>query len=188
MPPDHHRNRLEKTADTEQRLQRFLLLYNANYHRMYLFARTLVPSEACVEDILQEVSLALWRKFDLFKPDTNFLAWAFRMIRIEVLEWQRKKSRERMFFDDEFLNHVAERMTQQPEEQSNRRYEALVECVKKLSPRMSELLRRRYFKHAEISEIAAQTQQSVEAVYQQLYRLRSMLRSCVSEKLDLLEQ
>lgn len=174
--------------DAEKRLQRFLLQYNAHYHRMYLFVKTLLPTEGHAEDILQEVSLSLWKKFDQFQPGTDFLAWAFRMIRIEILEWRRKKSRERVLFDDEFLDTIAEKVSEQSENVTTLRYDALIECVKKLSPKMKKLVQNRYFKQLEITEIAALSNRSVEAIYQQLYRLRSALRICVVDRAGKMER
>ena len=181
MSPD------QQYDDLEKKLQCFLVLYNANHQRMYLFAKSLLPMEEHVKDILQEVSLALWKKFDHFEFGTDFLSWAFRMIRIEVLEWRRKQSRERMLFDDEFLETVADRMSQQSQTTNDGRYHALLECVKKLTPKMRELLRSRYFKNHDASTIASESNRSIESVYQQLYRMRTSLQDCVSRKLKLVE-
>lgn len=168
----------------EQRLQQFLSLYNGHYRQLYFFAKTLVPTEGHAEDVLQEASLAMWKKFVHFKKDTNFLAWACQIIRIEVAYWYRKKKRERIFFEEELVNVIAERWIQREWENTSSQQDALLECVKKLTPRLKKLLQDRYFNNMKPDKIAEQSRQRLDAVYQQLCRLRRFLRVCIVEKLN----
>ena len=52
----------------EEKIRLFLSLYKDAYRRMYLFTKTLLPMNNEVDDILQDVSLLLWKKFSSFRP------------------------------------------------------------------------------------------------------------------------
>lgn len=173
----------ERSDADEERLLRFLSLYNAYYKRMYLFAKTLMPVADDVDDIMQEASLTLWKKFPNFRIDTDFMAWAFSIIRIEVLRWQRKKALERKQYDEEFINAVAGKLMVRDEKDWDLRYDALVACTNRLTPRMRNLVLDRYFKKQSIKVIAERAQKSMDVVYQRLSRVRAFLKNCVTEKL-----
>ena len=177
---------LEATAnqplEDEGQLLRFLNLYNAHYRQMYVFARTLLPHGNDVDDIMQEASLTLWRKFSTFQPNTNFSAWAYKVIRIEVLRLFQQKKRERYLFDEEFIDIVATKFLSESNDSIQDRYNALLECVKGLSSRMQELISDRYFRNRSVAEIAATNGLSEDTVYQQLSRVRKTLRTCVLKK------
>lgn len=63
--------------------------------RIYAYIRTLVFNRSDAEDLLQEVAAVLWRKIDEFEPGTRFDQWAFSVARNKVLNFQKKKGRDR---------------------------------------------------------------------------------------------
>lgn len=182
---------LEKNSASsaeDERLLRFLSQYNAHYRYMYLYAKTLFPSENDADDLVQEASLILWKKFDDFQPGSNFTAWAFQIIRIVVMRRRKQIARERHYFSEEFLNTVADSLEIRPEDDFDLRYESLSECLKTLSPKMRQLVFDKYFEGKKIIDISKRIRCNVEAVYQQLSRIRKTLRNCVNEKMIKLEE
>ena len=167
----------------EVQMRHFLSMYNANYRRMYLFAKSLLPTGNDAEDIIQEVSIALWKKFSMFREKDDFLAWAFGMIRIEVLRRKRKGALRDRVFSEDFYNTVAKSLEKNTAEIDNR-YKFLLECHEKLPARMRELITQRYFQNIDVFEIAKRLQASIEVVYQRLSRTRARLRACVEKKIS----
>ena len=56
------------------------------------FVASLLPDWEGVDDVMQEASLVMWRKFDQFDPvraGSNFVDWAFMIARYEVLMYRR---------------------------------------------------------------------------------------------------
>ena len=62
-------------AERTELLVRLLSRYQEDLFR-YIF--TLLPHEEDARDVLQETSVALYRKFAEYDPATPFLAWAYR--------------------------------------------------------------------------------------------------------------
>ena len=44
----------------------FMRLFSANQRRIYGFVAAMIPRTADVDDVFQEVSMSLWRKFEDF--------------------------------------------------------------------------------------------------------------------------
>lgn len=61
---------------------------------------------------MQEISLALWKKFSQFNPDTEFLKWAYVVARYELLMFRRRKARDRHIFHEDLLELLAEEYTE----------------------------------------------------------------------------
>lgn len=168
----------------EERLALFLRLYNANFRRMYIYAKMLLPDEEHVEDVLQEVSLSLWKKFSEFRSESNFAHWASGMIRVEILRWRSRQSREFLHWNEDYFVALAERSAQRDDAEVKERYEALIRCTDKLPAKMRNLIVQRYFHKKSIAQIAEQTRKSADAIYQQLSRARGLLKKCVEKSME----
>jgi RNA polymerase sigma-70 factor (ECF subfamily) len=51
------------------------------FDSVYRFALRLTRSEADAQDLVQEAYLKAFRSFHTFRPDTNFRAWIFRILK-----------------------------------------------------------------------------------------------------------
>ncbi len=165
-------------------LPQFLHLYNSNYRRMFLYAKTLIPTGENVEDVLQEASLAMWTKFPRFRQDSDFLAWAFGMIRIEILRLKRRNWKNPVYFDEEYLELVGQNLAEKNAEEIDLKLVTLQDCSQKLPPKFRQLILDRYFEKLDINDIARKTKKTVAAVYQLLSRARMLLKDCVSQKMQ----
>src|SRR5262245_8265994 len=83
------------------REEQFLQLFLANERRIYAFILALVPVWSDADDLLQETSAVLWRKLDEFQPGSDFVAWALKIARFEVLNYRKRQSRDRGLFSDQ---------------------------------------------------------------------------------------
>src|SRR4051812_23964504 len=77
-------------------VESFLRLWEAHRRRVFHFILALLPAVQDAEDVLQETSIVLWRKFGEFEPGTNFLSWAHKVAHFEVLRHRRKGGRHQL--------------------------------------------------------------------------------------------
>src|SRR5262245_42398981 len=91
----------------------FLRLFLQNERRLYAYILTLLPNRADADDLLQEVSLVLWGKFDEQSPPDDFAAWGCRIAYFKVLDFYKKGRRSRVLFSQEVLERLAETAAEQ---------------------------------------------------------------------------
>jgi RNA polymerase sigma-70 factor (ECF subfamily) len=162
--------------------EQFIELYTTYESRLRGYVLSLVPRWSDAEEISQRCSLILWKKFDQFEAGTNFYAWACQIARLEVKEFRRRSTRERIVFSDEFVDAVAEEaVTLQAE--LPERLNALQKCVEKLSKDHRELLRLRYDERRSVGSVAQVVGRPIEGVYKALSRIRQALHQCINAAL-----
>ncbi len=144
----------------------------------------LLPHCDDAEDVLQEVSLILWEKFDERNPPDDFVSWACHVAYLHVLEHRRKRRRQRVIFSDKMLERVAEAgVVRAAELRLDERLETLASCIGKLDRRDRDLLAERYKEGATARSAAERLGRSLEAVYKALARVRRLLHDCVGRTL-----
>ena len=77
------------------------------YHRdveRYVFS--MLPRPADASEVVQEVSVRLWEKWDSYDQDRPFLPWAMRFAYLQVLKWRQGKAREKLIFSDDLLSQI----------------------------------------------------------------------------------
>ena len=62
--------------ESSDRHELYLRLLTKYERRLRLYVQTLVPMRADVDDILQDTTILLWKKFEEFDSDRSFLTWA----------------------------------------------------------------------------------------------------------------
>jgi RNA polymerase sigma-70 factor (ECF subfamily) len=134
------------------------------------------------EDVLQDVSVALWKKLETYQADRPFAAWALGIARNEILHARRDTARCRLVFDDELLEKAAQRYeTLEPELQ--RRRVALRTCVQKMPEHYRSIVDQRYLEALSITDVARRLGKSVGAAQMLLSRARKALADCASRVL-----
>ena len=156
----------------------FIELLTLHQHRILMFILSLVRNQSDAEELLQETSLVLWNKFDEFEQGTSFKAWAFRVAYLKVLKYWEKRKDDRLRFDQEFLERVAE-MASKTSDTACRQEEALARCLEKLPVKDLDLIRFRYQRGGTVKTAAEKLERSKQAVYQALTRIRQKLHDCV---------
>jgi RNA polymerase sigma-70 factor (ECF subfamily) len=160
----------------------FLRHFTANEAAIRAFVRRLVPARADADDIMQEVSVVLWEKFEAFRGDGNFRAWAFGVARFEVLAWLRDKGRDRLVLSEKIVELFgAEAETHEP--RLERQREALERCLGEVAPEQRDLLMRAYEPRVRIAALAKESGRSEPGFYQWLYRVRKVLLDCIRRNL-----
>jgi RNA polymerase sigma-70 factor (ECF subfamily) len=142
--------------------RRFLPLFLQNERRLYAYILSLLPHRADADDLLQDVSLVMWDKFDAEHPPTDFIAWGCRIAYFKTLDFRKKRQRSRVRFSQAMLERIAESGVEQAVAlQLDERREALYACIDKLSTRDRDLLKQRFAEGATTASTAGQVGRSV---------------------------
>jgi RNA polymerase sigma-70 factor, ECF subfamily len=163
-------------------VQEFMKLFVPNQRHLRTYIRALLPGSPDVDDVFQETSVLLWRKFSEFKPGTNFTAWSFRVAHFVVLNARAKRRRSRVTFDQGLVELLAGEMSAMAPE-LDARAEALNRCLRKLSPTDRDLLRRRYERGATIKSIAQTVGRPIQGLYKAMQRIHDALFNCIQNRL-----
>jgi len=146
----------------------------------YLFS--MIPRQADAAEVLQDVSVLLWKKWDQYDADRPFIPWAIRFAYLEVLKWRQKQAREKLVFSDALVEQLNTRFDDHcPLNEA--RTKALENCLSKLGDQERKWISMRYGRHGAIREEARKSGISMHKLYYALEKIRSTLLNCVTESM-----
>lgn len=160
----------------------FLRLYVEHEPSLRGFVRSLVPTLEDANDVMQEVAMALWKRFGSLDAPENFRRWAFGVARLEALEFLRKKSRDRHVFGEDLLMQLADDAEEMADQFVEER-KALDVCLQKLPSDQRSLVEAAYAPGVRMDELAARIGRTAMAVYKSLHRIRMMLTDCAKREI-----
>src|SRR5262245_16710123 len=94
-------DRIMATEETPPGAAEFAELLRRDQTRLYGYIHSLVLDLNDADDLLQQTTLILWKKFGGFDRDRSFFAWACGIARLEVANFLRSRGRQRLYFSDE---------------------------------------------------------------------------------------
>lgn len=162
--------------------EEFLRLFLGQQSDLRAFIYSLVRDPHGREDIVQEVSLVLWRKFEEYDRSRPFGAWARGIAAHKILQGRGQALRSAIPFSPQAIQAVLDAFDQR-EESASPRAEALEECVAELPEKSRRLLVLRYERSLSLAEMAQQLESTLDAVHKALSRLRARLYECVQGRL-----
>lgn len=165
------------------RTELFVGLFSANERRLRSYLFNLLPGADEVDEVMQEVSLVLWRKFDQFDPSTEFLKWAYVVARYEVLMFRRKKARDRHVFHEDLIEVLAVEY-EEAEESLREERKALRVCLTKLGEGERSLLLGCYARGMKINQMAEKLGKTPTSLYKRVNRLRQVLSKCIERNVE----
>ena len=169
-------------SPADKRHQKFLRAFTLHEPAIRAFVRRLVPSRTDADDILQEVAIVLWEKFDEFREDGDFRAWAYGIARFKVLSRMRDLSRERVVLSSDVIELIATSSLEADSQLERERY-LLESCFQKMNAKDQELLAKAYDSSSQIQDVAALSGRTIRGFYQWLYRMRQILLECIRREL-----
>jgi len=171
----------------QQQHDRFLRLFIEHGESLRVFVRSLLFSREEEREVMQELAVVLWRKFDPGMTGETFCRWAFGVARMEVLVFRRDRARDRHQFGDEVFELLAQSVQQQTGTLEAERH-ALDDCLAKLPEAQRKLVIAAYAPGARIDQLARQMGRTAMALYKSLHRIRLQLMDCTRRALALEEQ
>ncbi len=158
--------------------ERFLALLVSHQKRIYAYILSLVPRTTDAEEIMQQTTIAMWKKFASFEQNTNFLAWGIQVAKYHVLKFRARQAKNHRIFEPEVLEKISESQQNRPSKQDDRLL-ALDVCLKKLDSSHHHMLQMRYDEGLKINEIAEKVGRSVYTLYKTFAKIHTLLQLCI---------
>lgn len=175
-----------EAAPADARYERFVLLFVRAEPALHSYLLSLLSHWDDADEVLQQVSLVLWRKFDQFELGSDFRLWACQVARFEALNYRRKGRRDRHVFQDELTQLIAQEALDDLDRfEAERR--ALADCLPGLKTPDRLLIERCYSQEVPIKQLAAEHDCTPNSLYKRLNRLRTRLQQCIRKRIALEE-
>ena len=171
------------TTNNNRKLE-FTGYLSHSHQQLFAYVHSLVRNLNDADDILQKVAIVLWEKFDEYDRQRSFYSWACGVARFEVLNFVRKRGRDKLCFNEE----VAELLAVTSEEQSDlndARQDALPNCLEKLPDKQRSLIETIYLAEKPIAIVADNLGRSTHSVYNSLRKIRKALFDCVKRATEM---
>ena len=154
-----------KNSDTNDE---FAQLLAAQQTRLFGYICAMIPHMPDAEDVYQDTVMALWRKFQEYRPDTNFAAWARAVAHFEIQHYFRSKSRCRVHFDEAMLAELTETQARLESADTGSSLEsytpALLRCMDRLSEGDRRLINLCYAAQSNLTQAAKHLGRSPQSV------------------------
>ncbi len=161
---------LAKQAQQGNR-EAFLTLYNLYLNRVYSRVRSRVPMQD-VEDVVQDVFIAVIRSLGSFEQRSNFGTWLYTIVNRQIADFYRKRYRGGISGENQAISlDDAERVLDSKVADREKLDEQLLlkRALQTLPEHYQDVIFMRFADKLAFAEIAAKRGQSLEAV-KSLYR------------------
>lgn len=168
--------------EPNNKTEEFVSLLTVNQPKIFSFIRSLVFNCSDAEDIMQDTSTIMWRKFDEYKPGTDFASWGVTIAKYRIFDYQKKKKNYALSRETLLL------LSQKSEEvlsELDSRTLALEHCLKKLGDKEKNLLELKYSTNYTAKQIAHRVGISVNMVYRNMSRIKFLLLNCVNKQINM---
>lgn len=157
----------------------FLRDLSSAYRDAYASALSIVGNRPDADDVMQEVCIVLWQKYDEFEQGTDFRKWACSIAFNVARSYSRKLRKQSSGLSDLAMARIEQIRTASVELLELRR-EVLRECLRKLNDVDRQLLVEYYDRP--VSQVAYARAQGtpVATIYTRLKRIRRKLNDCIS--------
>lgn len=161
---------------------RFVRLFVSHERRIRVYLFNLLGDRHAVDEVMQNVSTVLWEKFDQLDVDSNFLRWAYKIAKYEVLMYRRSMARDRLVLSPVTIELLTEDHELEDEEVRDTQRRLLDRCLGELADEDRELLIKAYQSDTTITALAAQLNRSSNSLYKAINRLRQHLTRCMRKR------
>ena len=172
----------ETPTSRDRNYESFVRLLAEHESAIFGYILSILPSWSDAQDVYQETSVVLWRKFDEFEPGSNFVGWACVTARFKALNKIKKLGRDKTIFSDALIETMADEGESDLERLDAER-RALHGCMDKLPDPDRDLVERCYAPKASIKEVATEVGRSPNAVYKWLNKVREALFRCIRHRM-----
>ncbi|MBE7467334.1 MAG: sigma-70 family RNA polymerase sigma factor [Planctomycetes bacterium] len=161
----------------------FLELFLRQQQDLHAFVGSIVRDWHRSEDVVQELALILWEKFESYDPQRPFGAWARGVAANLILRDLERHRRALPLLSPESIAAVQRAYDEIEASEPGAELEALRACVASLDEPARHMLELRYTEALGLDALAQRLSRSVAAVKKALTRLRARLQECVARKL-----
>jgi RNA polymerase sigma-70 factor, ECF subfamily len=173
------------TSPQNERYEQFVGLFARHQSAIFGYILSLLPTWADAEDVFQQTSLVLWRKFDEFDladPASNFASWGCQIARYKALNHLKKHGRDRHVFSDDLVGLLADEGIEDTRRLEAQR-RALAGCLGHLHARHRQLISLSYGGGTTIRQVAENLGRTPNSLYKVLNKIRAGLLRCIEKTL-----
>lgn len=164
-------------------VENLIVLLTEHQERLFRYIFSLIPVEADAKDILQETSVALFRKLDQYDPARPFLPWAYRFAYLQVRKHRESAARSPLWFSEDVIELLADER-ERHEPTLDERLWLLERCLEKLTPQDRSLVTSRYARRESAAEMMERFSLSRRTLFRNLEGVRRRLHECVTRHLQ----
>lgn len=161
----------------------FVELFARNEGNLKAFVRSMLPTWHDADEVVQQVALVAWRKFDQFDPQSSFIKWVCVIARFEALAYRRKMARDRLVFSEDLISLMAEEGTEEMP-QRHAENKALEKCLQKLPNKQREFVTLAYTPGITAKSISDKEGVRPGSFYMRLNRIRKQLLVCIQKTIQ----
>jgi RNA polymerase sigma-70 factor (ECF subfamily) len=167
--------------EARDRHEEFLKRYLQAQPSIRAYVLSIVRDFHVTEDVLQEVAVAAWEKYDRYDPARPFVAWVLGVAHHKCIDTLRAR-KPRVLLPDDLADRLAQDAARLSEEAAERR-KALASCMAQLTETVQSVVRLRFDENLDTHEIARREGKSLAAVSKMLTRARAFLIRCTGQSL-----
>ncbi|MBA3698200.1 MAG: sigma-70 family RNA polymerase sigma factor [Planctomycetes bacterium] len=145
--------------------------------RCYLSAHA--TSAELVDEVLQATFVAAYEAIRTYEPRGSFAAWLRGVARIRLLKELRARARLNHLDGDALEATLAAAAAERLAKTGERQPPELDRCLQQLTPRVRDLLQRRYVDQTPVKVLAVELAHTETWVSVTLHRARATLRECL---------
>ena len=169
------------SGEIEKRLE-FTRLWLAAEPSVSAYVFATISGFHDAEDVVQQVAQEAARRFEQYESDRPFVGWVLWFAKSRVIDFYRRKQRDRLVFSEDLLEKLSEAVVERSASRCFRR-EALEHCLETLPERSRRLLDLRYVEERSAGETAAIIGSTAGSVRVLLTRVRNALSECIQRRL-----
>jgi RNA polymerase sigma-70 factor (ECF subfamily) len=172
-----------RVSDKQDRKLEFAECLRQHHSQLFGYIHALLRNLSDADDLFQQTALILWKKFDEYDGERSFFAWACGVARFEIANFLRSRSRQQLYFTDEFNLLLIETHEDLKQDEIDMRREALAKCAAKLRASDRKLLEDCYDESGGVACVAQREGRSPQSVHNSLRRIRRALFECIRRTL-----
>lgn len=158
----------------------FAALYRQHKLRLLRFLVHSTGSAASGEEVFQEVWLTLIRQRERYRPEAKFSTWLLEIAHSRLVDWYRRNKRHQWDHDLSAATDIPDHCPLPEAQAANRQLQQqLSDCLRQLPPEQREAFLFKEEYELGLSEIAALTGRSSEAVKSRVRYAINKLRQCL---------
>jgi RNA polymerase sigma-70 factor, ECF subfamily len=166
-------------TDNRQKDQ-FLDILEKNIGIIIKIARAYSKTLPDKEDLINDITLELWKSYGRFKGDSKISTWIYRIALNTSLNYKRKREKDRLFFLDDLkqIENISW-LIEQPDSSNS---EILYQCIDELN-QLNKAIILLYLdgnSHDEISDITGISKTNVGT---RISRIKEQIRNLVTSKI-----
>jgi RNA polymerase sigma-70 factor, ECF subfamily len=160
----------------------FLMFFLKHQEDLRAFIGSLVRDGNAADDVLQDVALTAWERFDDFDQARSFGAWARGIAVNKIMRRREQNARFPAPFSPATITAILDAFDHTEANSAAASTPDLEPCIERLPEKSRQLLTLRYGEALDVRQVAERLASTPEAVYKALVRVRRLVRDCIESR------